>query len=276
MKRVLAVLAFPVLLLGSAAAVHLLSAPLGRDLAFAAVIAATSVALLLLERVIPYRAAWRPSRRELVIDLTWVVVTIATSALTQLAVTRLVPAGALAASMDLLPAAIVAVVLGDLGPYWVHRISHEKSALLWAVHAVHHSPDKLHFWNASRLHPINVAYNVALRAATLRLLGFSDAVVLIAGTVGMVVNAVSHTNAALELGPLNLLFSGPEVHRVHHERDLSRGNANYGGVVMIWDILFGTDHRPIAQYDPGIGGAAPRETWCSQLLFPFRSCCAKG
>jgi hypothetical protein len=101
MKRALAIVSFPLVILGSATGVHLLSPRVGKDLAFGLVALLASAFMLLLERVIPYREAWRPSRRELALDATWVGVAVAISTIVQLVVLRLVPTTHPAADLPL-------------------------------------------------------------------------------------------------------------------------------------------------------------------------------
>jgi ornithine lipid hydroxylase len=273
-KRLLAILAFPVVVFGSALLVALLSPRLG-PLASSIAIGAAGAAIVALERFLPYRQAWKPTRRELLHDGLHVALALAVASGTQALVARFVPSSELAAKIPFVAAVALAVVLGDLAPYVLHRVSHERGGFLWALHAVHHTPTKLHFWNASRFHPLNVAANVALRAGSMRLLGFSELVVLVAATLGTVVNGFAHANADVVLGPLDWVFSGPALHREHHDRDLARGSSNYGGVVILWDLLLGTARPSRTTHDVGIVGAAPPERLLAQLLFPFRSCCAR-
>ena len=53
-----------------------------------------------------------------------------------------------------------------------------------------------------------------------------------------------HCNIALTLGPLNYLVSAPDPHRWHHARDSRTAACNFGGDVLVWDLLFGTFHLP--------------------------------
>lgn len=267
---------FPLVVVGSTALALFAAPRVGGDAAFGMGIALAIAAILALERAMPYRESWRPTRSEMALDVAHLVMALAASTLTQAVLVRLVPRSTLFATLPLVPAIAVAVALGDLAPYWFHRLSHETNGRLWAIHAVHHAPEKMSFWNASRFHPLNVVVTVALRASTVRLLGFADPVVLAASVLGMVVNAFSHANVRVTLGPLNWFFAGPELHREHHDRDLARGTTNYGGVVIVWDALFGTRREPGSEHAIGIDGPAPAERFLAQMLFPWRSCCARA
>lgn len=49
-----------------------------------------------------------------------------------------------------------------------------------------------------------------------------------------------HTTVIDNLGPLELILNTPKHHRVHHGCNLYCLDKNYGGVLIIWDKLFGT------------------------------------
>jgi sterol desaturase/sphingolipid hydroxylase (fatty acid hydroxylase superfamily) len=53
----------------------------------------------------------------------------------------------------------------------------------------------------------------------------------------------THSNVALPAGLdrwLRLVFTTPEVHRIHHSADLRESNSNFGAMLTWWDRLFGT------------------------------------
>lgn len=49
-----------------------------------------------------------------------------------------------------------------------------------------------------------------------------------------------HTEIISNLGPLELVLNTPSHHRVHHGRNPYCIDKNYGGVLIVWDRLFGT------------------------------------
>jgi hypothetical protein len=52
-----------------------------------------------------------------------------------------------------------------------------------------------------------------------------------------------HTERVHKLGWLDEIFNTPSVHRVHHGSNRKYLDKNYGGILMIWDKLFGTFAR---------------------------------
>jgi ornithine lipid hydroxylase len=85
---------------------------------------------------------------------------------------------------------------------------------------------------------------------------------------------MQHANVDVRLGPLNWIFSMNEVHRWHHSRIIAEQNANYGGVLLVWDVIFGTRFHPADREPPvdvGLHGLRDFPTgYLEQLASPFR------
>ena len=62
--------------------------------------------------------------------------------------------------------------------------------------------------------------------------------------------AHQHSNLKLRLGPLNWIFSMAELHRWHHSPVVEEANHNYGGNLIIWDVVFGTRWLPPDRESP--------------------------
>jgi sterol desaturase/sphingolipid hydroxylase (fatty acid hydroxylase superfamily) len=52
-----------------------------------------------------------------------------------------------------------------------------------------------------------------------------------------------HTTLIPRLGPLELVVNTPSAHRVHHASNAEYLDRNYGGVLIVFDRLFGTYAR---------------------------------
>jgi sterol desaturase/sphingolipid hydroxylase (fatty acid hydroxylase superfamily) len=238
------------------------------------------VLVALLERVIPYEPSWNRSRGDVGLDSIHLAVTLVASSLTQGAVAGAASVTTARGGFDLWPSAWpvvsqvgLALLVSDLGVYLVHRASHESEGLLWRIHSVHHSAERLYWLNGGRFHPANVVYNVALKAAPLAFLGAGQETIVAAGLVSALSSFVTHANLDLRAGPLNRLFSTPEVHRWHHARDLRHANANYGGTLVVWDVLFGTWSLPSRRLPSDAVGLEDSEgyptTMAGQLCHPL-------
>ncbi len=69
-----------------------------------------------------------------------------------------------------------------------------------------------------------------------------------------------------------LLVSHPQYHRLHHSRHERDYNKNFCDLLPLWDILFGTLHRPKKDEFVDVGldsGLAPRSVWTA-LLWPWQ------
>jgi sterol desaturase/sphingolipid hydroxylase (fatty acid hydroxylase superfamily) len=241
--------------------------------------------IALLERALPYEPRWNHPRDDRATDLAHTassaVVSAVVQALTLSAAahfTARLQGFAPLGSLSFVSSLVAVVLLGDLGPYFFHRASHEWSPFLFRVHAVHHGPTRLYWLNAFRVHPINLAANTALRLAPAALLGARPEVILVAGVVNAVANLLAHANVDVALGPLDWVFSGPTLHRVHHHESASISQSNYGATTIVWDVLFRTrasgDVVAVRDGSVGLGGDAPPEGWLAQMAYPFRlRCC---
>jgi len=134
-------------------------------------------------------------------------------------------------------------VLGFFGVefayYWLHRCAHE-IRWMWASHSVHHSPVTMTFSGAYRLGLTGVFSGLFLFFLPLMFLGFSPKMVAILFAINLVYQFFLHTESIGKLGVLELFLNTPSHHRVHHAINEAYIDKNYGGVLIIFDRMFGT------------------------------------
>jgi sterol desaturase/sphingolipid hydroxylase (fatty acid hydroxylase superfamily) len=123
--------------------------------------------------------------------------------------------------------------------YWYHRASHTVR-WFWASHSVHHSPNQLNLAAAYRLGWFGRYTGMTLFFTPLVLFGFSPTVVLTALLLNLLYQFWLHTDWIPKLGVLEYVLNTPSNHRVHHARNPEYLDANYGGVLIVFDRLFGT------------------------------------
>ncbi|MFB7722666.1 sterol desaturase family protein [Nocardia sp. NPDC056100] len=146
---------------------------------------------------------------------------------------------------------VLGLIVTDFCYYWAHRADH-RVRLLWTSHSVHHSSRFFNLSTAIRLpwaHPI---------AAQLRgmcwipaaALGFPVWMIFLLQTIGLLYQFPIHTQRIGTMWrPIEFLFNTPAHHRVHHGSNQPYLDTNYGGVLIIWDRLFGSfaaESEPIA------------------------------
>lgn len=122
--------------------------------------------------------------------------------------------------------------------YWHHRWGHEVR-LFWASHVNHHSSLHYNFSTALR-QEWTPFLNLVLYPPWV-LLGISPHIVAFAGGLNLVYQFFLHTELVGKLPrPLEWVLNTPSHHRVHHASNSRYLDKNYGGVLIVFDRLFGT------------------------------------
>jgi len=164
------------------------------------------------------------------------------------------------------------LAINDFFRYWYHRWMHENS-FMWRWHAVHHSSERLYWFNGTRSHPLERLVSGFLWAIPLAFVKAPVEIVFVTYLMSRTIGRFQHTNMDVILGPFDYIFSSPKNHRYHHAKNTREGNTNYGGDVIIWDLLFGTFYLPKGKQpsdDIGIGDVVnyPR-SFAGLMLAPF-------
>ncbi|NQY96976.1 MAG: sterol desaturase family protein [Henriciella sp.] len=135
----------------------------------------------------------------------------------------------------------LALIACDFTYYWEHRIAH-RVRLLWTQHAVHHSSREMNVVVAIRFGPLEGFLSVIMHFP-LVLIGFPPPLVLAGIVIALGYQTWIHTELIGKLGPLEGVLNTPANHRVHHGCDDKYIDKNYGGILIIWDRMFGTYQR---------------------------------
>lgn len=123
--------------------------------------------------------------------------------------------------------------------YGFHRASHEVR-WMWANHAVHHSPEEMTLLSSIRLGWTNLFSFGWLFFLPLVLLGFDPRMVFALLAIDLHYQFFLHTEAIGRLGPLEWVLNTPAHHRVHHASNPEYLDCNYGGMLIVFDRLFGS------------------------------------
>ncbi|SDW03305.1 sterol desaturase family protein [Marinobacter mobilis] len=133
--------------------------------------------------------------------------------------------------------------------YWMHRCSHTMR-WFWAAHVVHHSSERMNFSTAMRQNATNIFNGNWVFYLPLALLGLNPVWIGVVFALSLVYQFFIHTTLVKRLPAwVEFIFNTPSHHRVHHGRNPGYIDRNYGGVLIIWDRLFGTftnedEHNP--------------------------------
>jgi sterol desaturase/sphingolipid hydroxylase (fatty acid hydroxylase superfamily) len=138
------------------------------------------------------------------------------------------------------PLALVACFfLEDFAYYWMHRIAHERR-FWWASHVVHHSSQHYNLTTALRQTWTGTLGLAFVFWLPLPLIGFPPEMVLMFSAFSLVYQFWIHTELIGRMGPFEWIMNTPSHHRVHHATNPRYLDANYAGVLIVWDRLFGT------------------------------------
>lgn len=164
------------------------------------------------------------------------------------------------------------LAVNDFFRYWYHRWEHENE-FMWRWHSVHHSSERLYWFNGNRNHPLESFIQSFLWSIPLAFVKAPVDVVFVTALLTIMIARFQHTNIDLILGPFDYIFSTPKNHRYHHSKKIEEGNSNYGGDVIIWDLLFGTFYLPKGKQPSDVIGLAKMpnypQTWVGLMLAPF-------
>lgn len=159
------------------------------------------------------------------------------------------------------------LLAADFAYYWEHRTSHEVR-LLWTGHAVHHSSPLFNTAVAFRFGPFEPVLAVLFHLP-LVLLGFHPAVVIFGELAVQAYQFWIHTEVIGKLGPVDRWLNTPSNHRVHHGSDRKYLDRNHGGILMVWDRMFGTyqaeEETPTYGLTTQIETTNPLKVWFSEF-----------
>ncbi len=126
----------------------------------------------------------------------------------------------------------------DLAYYAYHRAGH-RVRILWASHVVHHSSE--HYNLSTALRQTWTPMSALPFWLPLLAIGFEPWMVLLAQAWNLCYQFWIHTERIQKLPRwFEFVFNTPSHHRVHHGSNLLYLDRNYGGILILWDRLFGT------------------------------------
>ncbi|MFC6279649.1 MULTISPECIES: lysoplasmalogenase family protein [Polaromonas] len=133
---------------------------------------------------------------------------------------------------------LLALVFYDFCYYWLHRAGHE-SAVFWAAHVVHHQSQDYNLSTALRQTSsgalLGWIFYIPMAVAGVPPLLFG-----IVTLIDLLYQFWVHTDHVRKLGWFDRWFCSPSNHRVHHAVNDRYLDRNYGGILIIWDRLFGS------------------------------------
>lgn len=148
-------------------------------------------------------------------------------------------------------------VVYDFVYYWMHRLQHALP-WWWALHSMHHSQRQVSCWNNDRTCYVDGVLQSFVLAIVGLLLGAEPEEFALLMLLSELMQNLSHTNVRLGFGRFfDKLFVDPKFHRLHHmlvdARRPHLHDCNFGQVLSIWDVLFGTALYGLPPRETGVG-----------------------
>ncbi|NKI32212.1 sterol desaturase family protein [Croceivirga thetidis] len=133
---------------------------------------------------------------------------------------------------------LLCMLADDFTYYWFHRANHE-IRILWAAHIVHHSSDNFNLGTAVRNGWFTILYK-PLFYMWMPAIGFPPEMVLVCLGIEALWQFQLHSVYVPKLGFLEKFLNTHTMHQVHHSQNVEYLDKNHGGILNIFDKIFGT------------------------------------
>lgn len=155
---------------------------------------------------------------------------------------------------------IIGFFVLDFYVYWWHRWRHEYN-FFWNEHLIHHSSEEYNLPVALRQTIADFFNPATFLLAPAAFFGISLETLTVLGVVMLFGGFWYHTELIGKLGFLEYFLVTPSHHRIHHAINPCYIDKNYGGILIIWDRIFGTFQEELTDQKPTYGITRPVQTW---------------
>jgi hypothetical protein len=132
---------------------------------------------------------------------------------------------------------------------------------LWNEHLIHHSSEEYNLPVALRQTIADFFNPATFLFAPAAMVGISLETLTILGVVMLFGGFWYHTELIGKMGFLEYFLVTPSHHRIHHAINPIYIDKNYGGILIIWDKMFGTFQEELPDVKPVYGITRPVKTW---------------
>ena len=154
---------------------------------------------------------------------------------------------------------LLAILLYDFLYYWFHRVSHERQ-FFWGSHVVHHQSEDYNLSTALRQTSTSF-FTTWVFFIPCFFLGMPISMYVSIASAHLIYQFWVHTQHISTLGFLEWFMVTPSNHRVHHAQNPDYIDKNYGGLLIIWDRLFGTFQKEHREQPAIYGIRVPLASW---------------
>jgi sterol desaturase/sphingolipid hydroxylase (fatty acid hydroxylase superfamily) len=163
------------------------------------------------------------------------------------------------------------IIAMDFMEYIFHRAQHS-IPFLWAMHSLHHSDPSVNVTTTTRAFWLEPAIKAIFLYPLVGILFQVPPTIYAIYSVARLYNFVDHLNLRIHLGRCWMLLNGPQYHRIHHSTRPEHFNRNFAAFFPIFDVIFGTAHRPLPGEFPttGLDNRDPPRNVQAAMVWPFR------
>lgn len=154
---------------------------------------------------------------------------------------------------------ILAFLADDFTFYWHHRICHTVR-LFWADHIAHHSSNHYNLGTGIR-NSWGIMFYKVFFWLWMPLTGFQPLMIVTVMSISGIYQFLLHTQYIPRLGLMEKIMNTPVLHQVHHARNHKYLDRNHGGILIIWDKLFGTFEDYDTEKPPQFGVTKDPESY---------------
>lgn len=166
------------------------------------------------------------------------------ASLAALAAVKFRPTGLLAAlDWPLWAQIVIGIVVLDFSVgYLSHRTMH-LWPFMWRFHQIHHSDPFVDVTTTYRTHPVETVWRFLFAVVPIWALGLPAQAVMIQRLLQATNGVLEHAN--VRVWPwldraLSLVWVTPNVHKIHHSRQVAEANSNYANLLTVYDRALGT------------------------------------
>lgn len=177
---------------------------------------------------------------------------------------------------------VIVFVAYDFVYYWQHRLAH-RMRWFWMEHVTHHSSEKYNLTTALRQPWFGPFTGLIVLSWPLVLLGIHPLILIFVHGVNLVYQFWIHTESINKMPKwFEAVFNTPSHHRVHHATNPRYLDANYAGVFIIWDKIFGSfvserdDDAPVYGIVKPVSSFNPLVVAYHELFSLFKDCLNDG
>ncbi len=163
---------------------------------------------------------------------------------------------------------LVFLLYMECASYWWHRIMH-RVPWLWRLHSIHHNPKRMHVLKAGRVHWFSGVIGTMLKFALPVALGAPAPLFIAYAAATNIFGTITHANFRHRMPDWShYIFNTAGVHHLHHSTQLDLGNSNFGNILSVWDVVFGSFRHPRKNVlsEVGVEQAVVREDLSGELF----------